>query len=115
MEGCVLSASCSHGLAGWCKGSGFVFFRKAVDYAPGDDRVLLILPLSRRCPLRQEMGLEELEYSDLAIRLQPGGGGGPAGGRRGGSGGRGAEPSPVSAGGGVFGEAGQASEAGGSG
>lgn len=61
------------------------------------------------------MGLEELEYSDLAIRLQPGGGGGPAGGRRGGSGGGGAEPSPVSAGGGVFGEGAQASEAGGSG
>lgn len=61
------------------------------------------------------MGLEELEYGDLAIRLQPGGGGGPAGGMRGGSGGGGATPSPVSAGGGLFGEVVQASEAGGSG
>lgn len=60
------------------------------------------------------MGLEELEYGDLAIRLQSGGGGGPAGGGRGGSGGGGAEPSPVSAGTG-FGETAQASEAGGSG
>lgn len=79
-------------------------------------RPLVLPPLSWLCERRiQEMGLEELEYSDLAIRLDRSGGGGPAGGRRGGSGGGGAEPSPVSTGAGVFGEAAQAAEAGGSG
>lgn len=58
--------------------------------------------------------MEPLVYGDLAMRLNPSGGGGPAGGGRGGSGGGGAEPSPVSAGAGAFSEAAQLSEAGGS-
>eukprot|EP00904_Undaria_pinnatifida_P005416 jgi/Undpi1/2003/HiC_scaffold_12.g05390.m1 len=61
-----------------------------------------------------ELGLEPLDYGDLAIRLNRGGGGGPANGRRGGSGGGGAEPSPVSAGAGAFSETAQPSDAGGS-